>query len=136
MCVGVGDVSVVVIDRGIMPFVGGGRCGVLQGTNEVEGYFHHAWVVACDHHSEYILKAYDEEGNLVLFTGDAGMQSIGDEGVDVVVHSANMLGRCKVFGGVPVRPKLLMRLSMKNAHSVMGASFVVRMYHQCAATVR
>ena len=52
---------------------------------------------------ERILKASDEGADLVLFTGNAGVQSVGDEVVDVVVHSANMPGWCEVTGGVSVR---------------------------------
>lgn len=63
-------------------------------------------MVACDLHSECILKADDEEASLVLFAGNAGMQSIGNEVMDVVVHGADMSRRCEVAGGVSVRAKV------------------------------
>ena len=54
-----------------MPCVGGGRWAMLQGTCEVEGRLHLVWVVACDHHPEFILKAGDKEVDLMKLTGNA-----------------------------------------------------------------
>jgi hypothetical protein len=64
----------VIDDGGSLPCVGGCQCGVL-GTSEVEGRLHCAWVVAYDCHSECILKAGDEEADLVLFTGNAACRA-------------------------------------------------------------
>jgi hypothetical protein len=60
----------VIDGGGSLPYVGGGQCGVLQGTSEVEGHLRRAWVVAYDRYSECILKASDEEADLVLFAGN------------------------------------------------------------------
>jgi hypothetical protein len=65
----------VVDGGGSLPCVGGGQCGVLQGTSEVEGHLRCAWVVAYDRHSECILKAGDEEADLVLFTSNAACRA-------------------------------------------------------------
>ena len=53
--------------------VGGGRRDMLQGTCEVDGRLHLAWVVICNRRSECMLKAGDEEVDLMKLTGDADM---------------------------------------------------------------
>ena len=51
-------------------------------------------------------KGYDEEAYLVLFTGNASVQSVHDEVVDVVVHGVGVMKGCEVAGGPAVRAEV------------------------------
>ena len=65
------DVITIADSGGESTCVDGGRRWGVHGMSETDGRLHRAWMVTDNRHSECILKASDEEADLVLFTGDA-----------------------------------------------------------------
>lgn len=65
------DVGAVAVSEVGSPCLGGRRRWSLQGPGKVDGLLHCVRVVTYNRLLECMLKAIDEEANLVLFTGDA-----------------------------------------------------------------
>lgn len=73
---------------------------------------------------------------MMEFTGNADMQSVGDEVVDVVVHGDDMPGWCEVADGVPVDGWAEVADEALGEERPLGHRCILRMNHLCAAPVR